>query len=82
MSFESRITKGEREVSKRRADIFFKLKQGEFIAFADGKDKKIRFRLQPIQKEKPKQENHCSVTDLSVHFQQIHRKVQSVLKGS
>ncbi|MDE1207652.1 type IV secretory system conjugative DNA transfer family protein [Tenacibaculum larymnensis] len=82
MSFESRITKGEREVSKRRADIFFKLKQGEFIAFADGKDKKIRFRLQPIQKERPKQENHFSVTDLSVHFQQVHRKVQSVLKVS
>lgn len=28
LSFESRITKGEKEVSKRRADIFFWLKTG------------------------------------------------------
>jgi len=81
MSFESRITKGEKEVSKRRADIFFKLKQGEFIAFADGKDKKVRFRLQPIHKEKPKRENHFYEADLAMHFQQIHREAQSVLKG-
>lgn len=78
MSFESRITKGEREVSKRRAEIFFKLKQGEFIAFADGKDKKLRFKLQPILKEKPKQEYEVSETDLAMHFQKIHRDVQSI----
>src|SRR5690606_8486376 len=53
LSMESRITKGEKEVSKRRADLFFRLKQGEFIAFADGKDKRVRFELQPIQKDKP-----------------------------
>ncbi len=82
MSFESRITKGEREVSKRRADIFFKLKQGEFIAFADGMDKKVRFKLQPILKEKPQQENHVSEADLAMHFQKIHREVQSIFKGS
>ncbi|WP_417444184.1 type IV secretory system conjugative DNA transfer family protein [Joostella sp.] len=78
MSFESRITKGEREVSKRRADIFFKLKQGEFIAFADGKDKRVRFKLQHMTKEKPKQKVHFSETDLAVHFQKIHRDVQSL----
>ncbi|MCM5664011.1 type IV secretory system conjugative DNA transfer family protein [Galbibacter mesophilus] len=79
MSFESRITKGEREVSKRRAEIFFKLKQGEFIAFADGKDKKVRFRLQPIIKEKPKRKYQISDTDLAVHFQKIHREIQIIL---
>ncbi|GGK18907.1 hypothetical protein GCM10007962_11370 [Yeosuana aromativorans] len=82
MSLESRITKGEREVSKRRADIFFKLKQGEFIAFADGVDKKVRFRLQTILKEKPKQENHISEADLAMYFKQIHREAQSVFKGN
>jgi len=81
MSFESRITKGEREVSKRRAEIFFKLKQGEFIAFADGKDKKVRFKLQPILKEKPKPEHQISGTDLAVHFQKIHREVQAIFKS-
>jgi len=34
------VTKGEKEVSKVQADEFFRLKQGEFISFADGKDKK------------------------------------------
>lgn len=82
MSFDSRITKGEREVSKRRADIFFKLKQGEFIAFADGKDKKVWFKLQTILKEKPNRENHVSEVDLTMHFQKIYREVQSIFKSS
>lgn len=82
MSFESRITKGEREVSKRRAEIFFKLKQGEFIAFADGKDKKVRFLLQSILKETPKQVHQVSETDLAMHFQKIHREVQAIFKGT
>ncbi len=82
LSFESRITKGEREVSKRRADIFFRLRPGEFIAFADGKDKKVRFRWQPIVKEKPKKEKHFSEKDLEMNFQQIHSEIQSVFKGT
>ena len=40
-----RITEGEKEVSKRRADVFFRLKQGEFITFADGKDQKVYLSL-------------------------------------
>ena len=43
LTLQSRVTKGEKEVSKRRAHEFFKLKAGEFIAFADGKDRKIKF---------------------------------------
>lgn len=54
LSFESRITKGEKEVSKRRADLFFRLRQGELIAFADGRDKRVRFTLQSILKKLPK----------------------------
>ncbi|MEN8126117.1 MAG: TraM recognition domain-containing protein, partial [Bacteroidota bacterium] len=34
LNFDTRVTKGEKEVSKHRADVFFRLKQGEFIAFA------------------------------------------------
>lgn len=81
MSFESRITKGEREIAKWRADLFFKLRQGEFIALADGKDKKVNFKLQPILKETPKQEHQVSETDLAIHFQKIHREVQAIFKG-
>src|SRR5690606_21110071 len=78
LSFESRITKGEKEVSKRRADLFFRLRQGEFIAFADGKDKKVRFNLRPIQKEKPEMKNHYSETDLQMNFERVHREVRAL----
>lgn len=78
LSFESRITKGEKEVSKRRANIFFTLKQGEFIAFADGKDRRLRFRLQPILKQKPAHKNQISDADLAIHFQKIYREVKAI----
>lgn len=78
LSLESRITKGEREVSKRRADIFFKLKPGEFIAFADGKDKKLRFALQSIAKEKPVSKNHLTETDISIEYQNIFNAVKMI----
>ncbi|WP_194766472.1 type IV secretory system conjugative DNA transfer family protein [Tamlana sp. I1] len=80
LSLDSRITKGEREVSKRRASMFFSLKQGEFIAFADGKDRRLRFRLQLILKEKPKQGYHLSAADLAIHFQKIYSEVKFIFK--
>ena len=80
LSLESRITKGEKEVSKRRADIFFRLKQGEFVAFADGKDKKIQFKLQAIQKEMPKKPKQCSEEDLRLNFERIYREVETLFK--
>jgi hypothetical protein len=81
LSFESRITKGEREVSKRRADIFFRLKQGEFVAFADGKDKKVQFKFQHIQKVIPHTE-HFTYKDLELNFKKIHREVQFIIGGA
>ncbi|QCX40280.1 type IV secretory system conjugative DNA transfer family protein [Aureibaculum algae] len=78
LSFESRITKGEKEVSKRRADIFFRLKQGEFIAFADGKDKKVQFKLQSIEKEVPQKTNQYSKEDLRLNLERIYRDANSI----
>lgn len=74
LSFESRITKGEKEVSKRRADVFFRLKQGEFITFADGKDRKVQFKLQQIKKEIPKPNTRFSSEDLRLNFERIYRE--------
>lgn len=73
LSWESRITKGEREVPKRRAEIFFKLKQGQFIAFADGKDKSIQFKLQSIRKETFKKLNYFSVSEIKLNFENIYK---------
>jgi len=80
LNFDTRITKGEKEVSKRRADVFFRLKQGEFIAFADGKDKRVQFRLQSIQKEIPKNKTHYSNTDLRLNFERVYKDVSLLFK--
>ena len=68
LDFDTRVTKGEKEVSKVRADTFFRLKQGEFIAFADGKDQKIQFKLQTIQKNRPEQAKQYTNADLEGKF--------------
>ncbi|RKR07960.1 type IV secretion system coupling TraD/TrwB family protein [Maribacter vaceletii] len=79
LNFDTRITKGEKEVSKRRADIFFRLKQGEFIAFADGRDKRVNFKLQPIIKELPKTKKDYSSEDLRLNFERIYREIKKII---
>ena len=68
---------GEKEVAKRRAGIFFRLKQGEFVAFADGKDKKVQFKLQKIRRVIPKEKGLYSNEDLKVHFERFFREVNT-----
>lgn len=80
LNFDTRVTKGEKEVSKQRADVFFRLKQGEFISFADGKDKKVHFKLQRILKEAPKSSKDYSDDDFRVNFEKIHMEVRSIFK--
>ena len=75
---DTRITKGEREVSKRRADIFFRLKQGEFVTFADGKDKKVRFKLSKIHRELPRETKQYSDSDLRENFERIYDEARSI----
>ena len=77
LNFDTRVTKGEKEVAKTRADAFFRLKQGEFVVFFDGKDRKVRFRLPLIKRELP---DPLSITqdDLNANFDRIHREVQSI----
>ncbi len=77
LNFDTRVTKGEKEVSKVRADIFFKLEPGEFISFADGNDQKVQFKLQKIVKELPKAKKY-SKKDLKRNFKRIHREAQSL----
>ncbi|WP_422858599.1 type IV secretory system conjugative DNA transfer family protein [Flagellimonas sp. S174] len=76
---DTRITKGEREVSKRRADVFFRLKQGEFITFADGNDKKVRFKLSKIEKYLPSSQP-ISASEIEKNYNEIYSKVKSIFK--
>lgn len=79
LNFDTRITKGEREVSKIRAEEFFRLKQGEFIAFADGKDKKVRFPRPNIVKQLPKATFRIGDGAMKENFDRIHLEVRKFL---
>ena len=65
-------------MSKNRADVFFRLKPGEFICFADGKDKRVQFRLQQIQKKLPQITSEFSKDDFRLNFEKIHREAKSI----
>jgi len=80
LNFDTRITTGEREVSKIRADIFFRLKQGEFITFADGKDKKIQFKLSKIEKKMPQEVKQFTQAELEENYENIYQEVRSIFQ--
>ncbi len=77
LSLERRITEGEREVSKRRAEVFFRLKQGEFVVFADGKDRKVQFPRPEIPKGLP-EPLVVTERDLEKHYLKVHQEVRSI----
>jgi len=80
LDFDTRITTGEKEIPKIRADVFFRLKQGEFITYADGKDKKVQFKLADIQRELPQESKQYSQTDLAANFERVYDEVRSIFK--
>lgn len=77
LSLEQRITKGEKEVSKRRAEVFFRLRPGEFVVFADGKDRKVRFPWPQIQKGLPKPKTYTE-RELQEHYLKVHSEIRSI----
>lgn len=79
LNLERRITEGEKEVSKRRAEVFFRLKQGEFVVFADGKDRKVQFPRPDILKGLPKPLG-ISELELEQHYLKVHREVRSIFE--
>ena len=80
LDFDTRITTGEKEIPKIRADVFFRLKQGEFITYADGKDKKVQFQLQKIQRSLPKGVKEYFTADLEDNFERIYNEARSIFK--
>ena len=78
--FDSRITKGEKEVSKIRSDEFFRLRQGEFISFADGKDRKVRFPLPKIIRELPEPTFVHDAPEIRSNYENIHREMRKLLR--
>ena len=80
LNFDTRITTGEREVAKIRADVFFRLKEGEFITFADGEDKKVQFKLSKIERRLPTKTQNYTEADLEENFDRIYHDVRSIFK--
>lgn len=78
LSFDTRITKSEKEVSKIRADSFFRLKPGEFVAFADGKEQRIKFRLPDIEKSMPVRFKAYSEQEVTANFEKVHQEARSI----
>ncbi|MDO6761639.1 type IV secretory system conjugative DNA transfer family protein [Tamlana sp. 2_MG-2023] len=81
LNFDTRITTGEREVAKIRADVFFRLKEGEFITFADGKDRKVQFKLPNIERRLPIKPQEYSEDDLQANFDRVYKEVKSIFKN-
>ncbi len=79
LNFDTRITESEREVAKTRADAFYGLKQGEFIVFADGKDKRVQFRKPNIQKGLP-QPMEISKEEMEENYVRIHDEIKSIFE--
>ena len=80
LDFDTRITTGEKEIPKIRADVFFRLKQGEFITYADGKDKKVQFKLARIQRQLYEESKQFSQADLSSNFDRIYNEAKSIFE--
>ena len=78
LDFDTRITTGEKDIPKNRADVFFRLKQGEFITYADGKDKKVQFKLQHINRELPLESKQFSQSDLEANFERVYKEIKSI----
>jgi len=56
------------------------LKQGEFITFADGEDKRVQFKLQAIKRKIPNLHQHFTTDELNLNFERIYREIKSVFR--
>lgn len=81
LDFDTRVTTGEKEIPKIRADVFFRLKQGEFITYADGKDKRVQFKLPEIQRQLPEKTKQYSRADLEANFERIYDEARSIFEN-
>ena len=81
LNFDTRVTKGEREVSKIRANTFFKLKPGEFIAYADGRDTKVQFPFPKPEHCYPVAPHNYDQETINANYIKIFDEVKSIFKS-
>ncbi|MEM1337088.1 MAG: type IV secretion system DNA-binding domain-containing protein [Bacteroidota bacterium] len=78
--WDTRVTKGEKEVSKIRSDEFFRLNQGEFISFTDGKDRKVKFRTPKIKRKLPEPTFTFGAREIAENYNRIHKEAKEIFK--
>ena len=78
---DTRTTRSEREVAKIRADLFFRLKPGEFVTFADGKDRRVKFPTPEWPRELPIPKHEFSTEELETNLQKIYREAKAIYKS-
>ena len=80
LNFDTRITKSEREVSKIRADLFFRLQPGEFVAFSDGEERRIQFYHDKLQRQVPLGFQGYSKEEIEKNFERIQLEAKEIFK--
>ena len=80
LDFDTRVTTGEKENPKIRSDVFFRLRPGEFITYADGKDQKVKFELRKKTKGKLPSGYNFSNADLNANFERIYKEAKFLFK--
>jgi type IV secretory pathway TraG/TraD family ATPase VirD4 len=79
LNFDTRVTKGEREVAKTRAEVFYRLPQGGFVVLADGRDKKVQFKSPKIIRQLPPLQPNLQ-KELQENFERIHQEIKEIIK--
>ena len=79
LNFDTRITKSEREVSKVRADLFFRLSPGEFVSISDGKDQFVKFKHQPLERGLPTKFQGYTHKEIKKNFERIYSEVEEII---
>ncbi|MCP9201297.1 type IV secretory system conjugative DNA transfer family protein [Gramella sp. GC03-9] len=79
LNFDTRITKTKKEVSKLRADLFFRLQPGEFVAYADGKERLVKFRKQILDRGLPDKFVSHSKEDIERNFITIYEEAKRII---
>ena len=79
LNFDTRVTKGEREVAKTRANVFYGLPQGAFVVLADGKDKKVQFNPPKILRQLPVPARNLK-EQLQENFERIHLEARLIFE--
>lgn len=79
LSFDTRVTRSKKEVSKLRADLFFRLEPGQFVAYADGKEKIVKFKKEKLFRELPAVLNPVKPEEIERNFHKIYLEARELI---